>query len=835
MNSMRPLGARSSLLSHSFPSFYACYLLKSIQTPQSTAIYIGSTPSPPRRIRQHNGELTQGARRTRSKRPWVMQMIVHGFPSRLAALQFEWAWQHPHKSRHLRDANGSMFGTRAAKILKKNIIIVRAMISKHPFNTWPLHVKLFTEEAVRHWKAAAADDALPLPPGFTCSVELEGVDGKSGHPGSGRKGPISVDDSEFTSSLLAKNTSLLASGQSLDCSICHELIENYSTAPLRSALCPSSECVAVSHLDCLSRSFRNEQHDTTSMIPRGGRCKSCGNYTLWGDIIRGCYRRMPSVDQHPDVATDDMFLSDEDGDHEDTPLKKSPVSRKGIASPSKRHRLKKGKKKAIDSSQSSDGESFDFTNTPSTSGSVDGTTPMKRTPGRPRQNAALLSPIITPNSNGEDMSSIKKQPGLGQSRKSTSLSRTTARKRSPSPLTVASRSDDEDVLSTTSKPGRPRKASLTPLSPSGARGKILSPLTVASSSDGEQTKRKPGRPRMSSPIIAPPVLARKNHFSPSTVSSTLGDEGFFSIKRKPGRPPKSPPITLPPTSPSGKKKAIPFPTNVHNLKGKPSSSEGEFFDFNIVSSSENEDLTPVKRKAGRLPKGVGLPSAAPLLTTIPPNITKQNVTSPSQEIRATKSRKGKEKAIAITPAGSENEAHIVRKVVSGPGGERAAHVATAKRKPGRPRKCIGQQALGLAKARNPLNEQMDKRQQYSTSGAGKQHFDVDTTSGESFAFSQIVDSSSSDGISKNLGYGRKIQVQLPTAPREIPASSGFPDAIRLENGLEKAMSALSVATPSRILHLDKTRHDQDVKISFHFFLFRFVSVLWFPFHTDITC
>jgi structure-specific endonuclease subunit SLX1 len=128
----------------------------------SFSVYIGSTPSPPRRIRyvanrlprcdfflthlrQHNGELAQGARKTRSKRPWVMHMIVHGFPSRLvnllldftatirslsspdlikAALQFEWAWQNPHKSRHLRDANGSIFGTRASKLLKKNIVFV---------------------------------------------------------------------------------------------------------------------------------------------------------------------------------------------------------------------------------------------------------------------------------------------------------------------------------------------------------------------------------------------------------------------------------------------------------------------------------------------------------------------------------------------------------------------------------------------------------------------------------------------------------------------------------------------------------------------------------------
>ncbi|PCH36852.1 hypothetical protein WOLCODRAFT_54964, partial [Wolfiporia cocos MD-104 SS10] len=74
---------------HRFPAFYACYLLKSAKTSNSTA--------------QHNGDLSQGAWRTKRGRPWIMQMIVHGFPSKLAALQFEWAWQHPHLSRHLQE------------------------------------------------------------------------------------------------------------------------------------------------------------------------------------------------------------------------------------------------------------------------------------------------------------------------------------------------------------------------------------------------------------------------------------------------------------------------------------------------------------------------------------------------------------------------------------------------------------------------------------------------------------------------------------------------------------------------------------------------------------
>ena len=74
---------------------FCCYLLRTLDPAARGRTYIGFTVDPHRRLRQHNGEVKGGARKTSRCRPWEMLGFVHGFRDKVSALKFEWAWQHP--------------------------------------------------------------------------------------------------------------------------------------------------------------------------------------------------------------------------------------------------------------------------------------------------------------------------------------------------------------------------------------------------------------------------------------------------------------------------------------------------------------------------------------------------------------------------------------------------------------------------------------------------------------------------------------------------------------------------------------------------------------------
>ena len=68
-----------------------CYLLTC-----GSKTYIGATVDPDRRLLQHNGFLSGGAKATRGN-TWERKCLVGPFDNNHDALSFEWHWKHNSK------------------------------------------------------------------------------------------------------------------------------------------------------------------------------------------------------------------------------------------------------------------------------------------------------------------------------------------------------------------------------------------------------------------------------------------------------------------------------------------------------------------------------------------------------------------------------------------------------------------------------------------------------------------------------------------------------------------------------------------------------------------
>ncbi|CAB4312373.1 unnamed protein product [Prunus armeniaca] len=127
--------------------FFACYLLTSRSPRYKGHTYIGFTVNPRRRIRQHNGEIGQGAWRTKRKRPWEMVLCIYGFPTNVSALQFEWAWQNPTVSKAVRQAAASF---KSLGGLVSKIKLAYTMLTLPPWQSLNITVNFFSTQYTKH-------------------------------------------------------------------------------------------------------------------------------------------------------------------------------------------------------------------------------------------------------------------------------------------------------------------------------------------------------------------------------------------------------------------------------------------------------------------------------------------------------------------------------------------------------------------------------------------------------------------------------------------------------------------------------------------------------------
>ncbi len=255
-----------------FRRFFGVYLLITLNPKYKGRTYIGFTVDPNRRIKQHNrGKAFGGASKTSSRGPWEMLLIVHGFPNQIAALRFEWAWQHPKRSRRL----GHVAPKKASeRMFDYNIRLLSEMLNAVPWKRLPLTVRWLRPDVKFKAFSKAPPQHMPIV-----------------------RGAVKIIRKKTTSTSSANDGAFI-------CAVC---FEDVSEARKRIRCCAVLEkCGAVAHITCLADKFRAEDEDLDedrNLIPIRGSCPVCESKSLWGDLILS--------------INSDESLPEEDEDEED--------------------------------------------------------------------------------------------------------------------------------------------------------------------------------------------------------------------------------------------------------------------------------------------------------------------------------------------------------------------------------------------------------------------------------------------------------------------------------------------------------------------------------------
>ena len=237
--------------------FHGVYLLYCLNPARQGKTYIGYTVNPKRRIKQHNiGTSAGGAAKTSGKGPWDMVLIVHGFPTEVAGLRFEWAWQHPNSSRRLKHVQKKKSREKA---FDAKLRILSEMLSTGPWNRLPLTVQWLKQEYVREFPITS-QPPIHMPIAY---------------------GPINVDEKKSTNKALSP---VKISDNDKKCQLCDKVDEDVEETIL--VECCDSKCTFKSHAVCFAKQNRGTKQESF-LIPISVECPKCGVESLWGNLIYG--------------------------------------------------------------------------------------------------------------------------------------------------------------------------------------------------------------------------------------------------------------------------------------------------------------------------------------------------------------------------------------------------------------------------------------------------------------------------------------------------------------------------------------------------------------------
>ena len=247
-----------------------------------------------------------------------MTLLVEGFPSQIAALQFEWALQNPHLTLHISEErrlvqSQSAVNSRGFKrpkpprrTLPSILSNLHLLLRVPSFSRWPLRIRFFSKEVWLAWKDIERKtvQALPEHMGIICEFPAESVTKEKPMHDDGLH-PIHRLDVSYGSltEYVAKTKDIFELEKATACAVCSKIMglreddwehERKHDGPL--LVCPHASCTAVSHLRCLGDLFLNQEResgeDEIPLVPTHGTCPSCRADTQWVDVVREATLRM---------------------------------------------------------------------------------------------------------------------------------------------------------------------------------------------------------------------------------------------------------------------------------------------------------------------------------------------------------------------------------------------------------------------------------------------------------------------------------------------------------------------------------------------------------------